>query len=192
MAVIALLLLGISFVPTFFLEHGNRVALQLSNCSWICASLLIAIIGVLSTIHYSKGRHIFLKIIGWLVCGALVYVCLISLYFALIKHDKKIWSSKDYVVYSEYRGFFEANKFVLYKRDGLIDRRMFFLGDNGFGEVKGADYSMYNDFDLVKEDVDVTEFDSDSVFHCTTFYRLSDGYQYSKEKNDSLLNVIKY
>ena len=191
MAMIALVLLGISFVPTLFLEHGDRVAWQLSNISWICASLLIAIIGVLLIIHYSKGKHILWKITGWLGCIALVMACMISLYIAMVMHDEKIWSNKAYVVYSEYRGFIDPNMFVLYKRDGLIDRRMFSLGSIGFGEVRRADYSMYNDFDLIKEEVDATGFESDSVFHCTVFYRLSDGDRFEQEKNDSLLKVIK-
>lgn len=192
MAIIAFVLLAISLVPLLFLEHGNRLVWQLSNWSWIFASLLIAIIGVMLTIHYSKGKHILWKITGWLGCIALVMACLISLYVATFNHDEKIWSSKDYVVYSEYRGFIDPNMFVLYKRDGLIDRRMFSLGDIGFGELKGADYSMYDDFDLIKEEVDATGFESDSVFHCTSFYRLSDGERFDQEKNDSLLKLIKH
>lgn len=192
MAIIAFVLLAISLVPLLFLEHGDRLVWQLSNWAWIFASLLIAIIGVMLTIHYSKGKHILWKITGWLGCIALVMACLISLYVATFEHDEKIWSSKDYVVYSEYRGFIDPNMFVLYKRDGLIDRRMFSLGGIGFGELKGADYSMYDDFDLIKEEVDTTGFESDSVFHCTSFYRLSDGERFDQEKNDSLLKLIKH
>ena len=69
---------------------------------------------------------------------------------------------------------------------------MFIFGGIGFGELKGADYSMYDDFDLIKEEIDATGFESDSVFHRTVFYRLSDGYQFEPEKNDSLLKVIKH
>lgn len=192
MAIIAFVLVEISFVPIFFLGHGDRLVWQLSNWSWICASLLIAIIGVILTIHYSKGKHILWKIMGWLGCIALVMACLLSLFIAMLNHEEKIWSSKDYVVYSEDRGWIDPNEFVLYKRDGLIDRRLFYLGSIGFGEVKGADYSMYKDFDLIKEDIDATEFVSDSVFHRTAFFRLSDGYQFEPEKNDSLLKVIKH
>lgn len=192
MAIIAFVLLAISLVPLLFLEHGDRLVWQLSNWVWIFASLLIAIIGVMLTIHYSKGKHILWNITGWLGCIALVMACLFSLYVATFDHDEKIWSSKDYVVYSEYRGFIDPNMFVLYKRDGLIDRRMFSLGGIGFGELKGADYSMYDDFDLIKEEIDATGFESDSVFHSTVFYRLSDGYQFEPEKNDSLLKVIKH
>ena len=192
MAIIAFVLLAISLVPLLFLEHGDRLVWQLSNWAWIFASLLIAIIGVMLTIHYSKGKHILWKITGWFGCIALVMACLISLYIATFDHDEKIWSSKDYVVYSEYKGFIDPNMFVLYKRDGLIDRRMFSLGSIGFGEVKGADYSMYDDFDLIKEEIDATGFESDSVFHSTVFYRLSDGDRFEQEKNDSLLKVIKH
>jgi hypothetical protein len=50
---------------------------------------------------------------------------------------------------------------------------------------------MYNDLDLIKEEIDATAFESDSVYHRTVFYRLSDGYQFEQNKNDSLKNVIK-
>lgn len=192
MAIIAFVLLAISLVPLLFLEHGDRLVWQLSNWAWIFASLLIAIIGVMLTIHYSKGKHILWKITGWLGCIALVMACLFSLYVATFDHDEKIWSSKDYVVYSEYRGFIDPNMFVLYKRDGLIDRRMFSLGSSGFGEVREVDYSMYYDHDLIKEEIDATGFESDSVFHCISFYRLSDGDRFEEEKNDSLLKLIKH
>ena len=192
MAIIAFVLLAISLVPLLFLEHGDRLVWQLSNWAWIFASLLIAIIGVPLTIHYTIVKHTIWKIFGCFGRIALAMACLFSLYIAIVNHDEKIWSSKEYVVYSEYGGFFDPQMFVLYKRDGLIDRRLFCLGSNGFGEVRGADYSMYNDFDLIKEEIDATGFESDSVFHRTVFYRLSDGYQFESEKNDSLLKVIKH
>lgn len=129
---------------------------------------------------------------GWLGCIALVMACLISFSSAMFIHDEKVWSSKDYAVYSEYDGVIDPNKFVLYKRDGLVDRRMYRLRDIDFGELKRADYSMYNDFDLIKEEIDATEFESDSVYHRTIFYRLSDGVSFEQEKNDSLWEVIKH
>ena len=69
---------------------------------------------------------------------------------------------------------------------------MFSLGSSGFGEVRRADYSMYYDHDLIKEENDATGFESDIVFHCTAFYRLSDGERFDQEKNDSLLKLIKH
>ena len=192
MAIIALVLLGISFVPTLFLENGDRLIWQLSNWAWILASMLIAIMGILMTIRFTKGKRILWKIMGWSCSIVLVMACLISIYIAMVKHDEKIWSNKEYVVYSQYYDFFDPNMFVLYKRDGLVDRRMYRLNNIGFGELRGADFSMYNEFDLIKEEIDATEFESDSIYHRTIFYRLSDGYQFEQEENDSLLDVIKH
>ena len=190
MALLTFVLLSISYVPTLFLENDDRLFWQLSNWAWIFASILIAIIGVLLTIRYTKGKHILWKIMASMGCFVLVMTCLISLYIAMARHDEKIWSNEDYVVYSEYDGIVDPNKFVLYKRDGLIDRRMYYLGSIGFGDLKGADYSMYVDLDLIKEEIDATEFESDSVYHRTIFYRLSDGRPFEQEENDSLKNAL--
>ena len=192
MALFALVLLSIVFVPTLFLEDGDRLVWQLSNWAWILASMLIAIMGILMTIRFTKGKRILWKIMGWSWSIVLVMACLISIYIAMVKHDEKIWSNKEYVVYSQYYDFFDPNMFVLYKRDGLVDRRMYRLNNIGFGELRGADFSMYNEFDLIKEEIDATEFESDSIYHRTVFYRLSDGYQFEQEENDSLLDVIKH
>ena len=192
MALFALVLLSIVFVPTLFLENGDRLVWQLSNWAWILASMLIAIMGILMTIRFTKGKRILWKIMGWSWSIVLVMACLISIYIAMVKHDEKIWSNKEYVVYSQYYDFFDPNMFVLYKRDGLVDRRMYRLNNIGFGELRGADFSMYNEFDLIKEEIDATEFESDSIYHRTVFYRLSDGYQFEQEENDSLLDVIKH
>ncbi len=192
MALFALVLLSIVFVPTLFLENSDRLVWQLSNWAWILASMLIAIMGILMTIRFTKGKRILWKTMGWSCSIVLVMACLISIYIAMVKHDEKIWSNKEYVVYSQYYDFFDPNMFVLYKRDGLVDRRMYRLNNIGFGELRGADFSMYDEFDLIKEEIDATEFESDSIYHRTVFYRLSDGYQFEQEENDSLLDVIKH
>ena len=191
LALLTIALGGISFVPIWFLKQGDRLVWQMSNWTLIFASLFVAFIGGLLTIHYTKGKHGLWKITAWSGCVILAITCLVSFYVAMVMRDDKIWNSKDYVVYSEYDGPIDPHKFVLYKRDGLIDRRMFSLGNIGFSEVKEANYSMHEDFDLIKEDIDATEFESDSVFHRTAFYRLRDGYKFEQEENDSLLDVIK-
>ena len=192
MALFALVLVGISFVPTLFLEDGDRLAWQLSNWAWILASMLIATMGILLAIRFTKGKRVLWKIMSWSCSILLAVACLISLFIAMAWHDEKIWSDEDYVVYSEYDGFINPNMFVLYKRDGLVDRRMYYLNGIGFDELKEADYSMYNESDLIKEEIDATEFESSSVYHRTVFYRLSDGYQFKQEENDSLMKVIKH
>ena len=124
MALLTIVLLSISYVPILFLENGDRLFWQLSNWAWIFVSILIAIIGVLLTIRYTKGKHILWKIMASMVSVVLVMACLISLYIAMVRHDERIWNNEDYVVYSEYDGVIDPNKFVLYKIDGLIDRCM--------------------------------------------------------------------
>ena len=69
---------------------------------------------------------------------------------------------------------------------------MFYVGDNGFGLVKEANFSIYNNHNLIKEEIEEAELESDSVFHRTIFYRLTDGYHFEQDKNDSLLNVIMH
>ena len=191
MALLTIVLLSISYVPTLFLENGDRLFWQLSNWAWIFASMLIPIIGVVLAIRYTKGKHILWKIMTSMGSVVLVMACLISLHIAMVRHDEKIWSNKDYVVYSEYDGIIDPNKFVLYKRDGLIDRRMYYLVNIGFGYLKVSYYSVYVVLDLIKEDIDATEFESDSVYHRTKFYRLSDGWLFEQEENDFLMNMLK-
>lgn len=190
-AIVVLILLGIALVPKFFLDNGDRLVWQLQNWARILATLLIAVDVVLVTIYYVKGKHILKKIIAGLGCVLLVIACLIGLYGALVMQDNKVWGDKDYVVYSEYYNFFDPEMFVLYKRDGLVDRRMYQLHTSYYGTVKKATYTMYPDADLIKEEADRTDFDGFNDYHTTTFYRLSDGQYLDKEKNDSLFSVIK-
>ena len=89
MELFALVLLSIVFVPTLFLENGDRLVWQLSNWAWILASMLIAIMGILMTIRFTKGKRILWKIMGWSCSIVLVMACLISIYIAMVKHDEK-------------------------------------------------------------------------------------------------------
>ena len=116
MALLTIALGGISFVPILFLKHGDRLVWQMSNWTLIFASLFGAFIGVLLTIHYTKGKQGLWKTTAWLGCVILAITCLVSFYVAMVMRDDKIWSSKDYVVYSEYDGPIDPHKFVLYKR----------------------------------------------------------------------------
>ena len=190
-AIVVLILLGIALVPKFFLDNGDRLVWQLQNWARILATLLIAVDVVLVTIYYVKGKHILKEIIAGLGCVLLVIGCVIGLYGTLVMHDNKVCVDKDYVVYSEYYDFFDPEMFVLYKRDGLVDRRMYQLHTSYYGTVKKATYTMYPDADLIKEEADRTDFDGFNDYHTTTFYRLSDGQYLDKEKNDSLFSVIK-
>ena len=51
--------------------------------------MLIPIIGVLLAIRYTKGKHILWKIMASTGSVVLVIACLISLHFAMVRHDEK-------------------------------------------------------------------------------------------------------
>ncbi len=188
--IVAVLCWFIFIVPNLILPFGDRLAWQLDNWALIVAIVLTAVYVVMSTIHIAKGRHWTIKILEWLGCVIFLLICCVVLFLAGILADRKIWSNNEYVVYSEYYGFFDPKQFVLYKRDGLIDRRQHSLG-SGWSQVKNAVYTMYEDLDLMKEEADVSPFESDSVYHTTVFYRLSDCEQYDEAQNDSLFKLIR-
>ncbi len=185
----ALVLLAIAAVPKFLLDHGDRLVWQLDSWASIFATLFIAAAVILWTVYFAKGKHPLKKIIAGLGCVVLVMTCLIGLYAALLKHGSRVWGDKDYVVYSEYYDFFDPDVFVLYKRDGLVDRRMYALRHIHYSTVRETSFTMYPDANLIKEETEMTDFDGFNGYHATTFYRLSDGEIYDEEKNDSLLLV---
>ena len=185
----ALVLLAIAAVPKFLLDHGDRLVWQLDSWASIFATLFIAVAVILWTVYFAKGKHPLKKIIAGLGCAVLVMACLIGLYAALLKHDSRVWGDKDYVVYSEIHDSFDPDVFVLYKRDGLVDRRMYTLCHIYYCTVRETSFTMYPDANLIKEETEMTDFDGFNGYHATTFYRLSDGHIYDEEKNDSLLLV---
>lgn len=185
------ILLGIAIVPKFFLDNGDRLVWQLENWASIISMLLIAVDVVFLTIYYAKGKHVLKKMIAGLGCGVLVFACLIGLYVAMVKHDNKVWGDIDYVVYSEFYDSFDPEVFVLYKRNGLVDKRMYTLCHVYYATVKKVEYTMYHDANLAKEEADMADFDGFNDYHTTTFFRLSDGHFFDVEKNDSLFSVIE-
>ena len=185
----ALVLLAIAAVPKIFFDHGDRLVWQLDSWASIFATLFIAVAVILWTVYFAKGKHQWKKIIAGLGCVVLEMVCLIVLYAALLKHDSRVWGDKDYVVYSEFYDSFDPDVFVLYKRDGLVDRRMYTLCHIYYCTVRKTSFTMYPDANLIKEETEMTDFDGFNGYHTTTFYRLSDGKIYDEEKNDSLLLV---
>lgn len=185
----ALVLLAIAAVPKFLLDHGDRLVWQLDSWASIFATLFIAVAVILWTVYFAKGKHPLKKIIAGLGCVVLEMACLIGLYAALLKHDSRVWGDKDYVVYSEIHDSFDPDVFVLYKRDGLVDRRMYTLCHIYYCTVRKTSFTMYPDANLIKEETEMTDFDGFNGYHTTTFYRLSDGKIYDEEKNDSLLLV---
>ncbi|MBO7490420.1 MAG: hypothetical protein J6T88_09095 [Bacteroidales bacterium] len=185
----ALALWVVAIVPRLFLGK-DMLIWQLENWALIFAPILTLVYSVMFTSHFTKEKHLAVKISGWISCVLMVLLCVIVFCIAGARKNTKVWNDKDYVVYLEDRGFIDPDVCVLYKRDGVVYRRMYIIGSGGWAQVNNADYKMYESLDLIKEEVDWSTFDGDIIDHITVFYRLSDGKQYDQDKNDSLLALI--
>ena len=188
----ALVLWGVAF-SSVLLPGGDRVAWQIDCWALHLAVIITPVYAVLLTIHLRKGKHWMIRLVLWICCGIVVYVCGIVIFLStLFGVDRRAWSNKDYVVYSEFDGFIEPNQLVLYRRDGLVDRKMYCLRGEEMGHEEKVEYTMYDSLDLIKENASYTVFfTDDSICHRTIFYRLSDGHRYGQDKNDSLFALIE-
>ena len=187
----ALALWVVAIVPKFFLGE-DMLIWQLDNWALIMAPLLTIVYAVLLTVHLGRNKHWTIKLIEWISCVFVIYVCAGILYaFILLGHSKKLWSNNGCVVYDEPVDFFESH-YTLFKRDGFVNHRMYCLCYNVCDEVKKADYTIYDSLDLIKEDIDWTLFERDSIIHTTSFYRLSDGEAFEQSQNDSLIALINH
>ena len=191
----ALVLWVVVILSITLLSRDDEIVWQLDFWAAILAPVFTLVYSILWTIHISNGKHWAIKLAEGIWCAFVFFFCIVVFFVAVVCHDIKIWSNKDYVVYSEYGGFIDPDYLVLYKREGLVNKKMYIIGSEWRGLIKNAEYFIYEPFDLMREEVDVVPFsdsDSDSVYHRTVFYRLSDGKAYKQSQNDSLMTLIKH
>lgn len=171
------------------LHDGDRIAFQLDFWAFFLSLILTPIYAVLLTIRICKGKHWLIKSMGGIVCIMVGYVCVVLFIVStMLLSDHKTWSNREYVVYSEFDDFIEPNEIVLYRRQGLVDRKMYRLRCEDLGHKEEVDYTIIDSLDLIIEEVTYSPFfEDDSICHDTAFYRLSDGHKYNEDKNDSLL-----
>lgn len=104
--------------------------------------------------------------------------------------DHKLWNNNDYIVYDEFGGVF-ASDYVLYKRNGLVENRLYVVGNNFLNlKPNHVDYTIYEPLDLIKMENEGMDVEYNTKYHETTFYRLSDGHRYNQNLNDSLLTLV--
>lgn len=190
----ALVLWGVAVYSIFiFRDEGARIAHQLDGWAFGIAFVLTPIYAVMLTIHIGIGKHWLIKVAAWIGCAIVLYVCGVLLFVSTMFSDHRAWSNKDYVVYSESKGWIDPNDLVLYRREGFIDRKMYRLRCEGWRDCREEmKYTMFDTLDLIKEEITYTLFsENDSICYDTIFYRLSDGHRYSQDKNDSLMSLIK-
>ncbi len=189
---ITALVLWVVVVCSMFLDEGVRIAYQIDGWAFGIALILTPVYAVMLAFRIGRGKHWLIKTVTWISCAIVIYFCGMILYIStmILSSDHRAWSNKDYVVYSESNWFIDPDDLVLYRRDGLVDRKMYRLrcDDWGYGQLE---YTMYDTLDLIKEEREYTRYSEDSIYHETVFYRLSDGTRYDQEQNDSLFVLIK-
>ena len=184
----ALVLWAVAVVP---LGEGNKLLWQLDSLAMVAALLLTPVYAVFLAIRLGMDRQWLIKAVVWVGCGIVAYVCIVMLTVIVeLGFGRMMWSNRDYVVYSEHWDFTGPEVYALYKRDRLIDRRMYGFR-SGYGQVKEAEYTIYDSLNLIREEADVTLcFECDSICHEIVFYRLSDGKRYEDVSCDSLQALI--
>lgn len=200
----ALVLWVMAIVPQFFLGYNDRIFWRLDQWALWFAPVLTLVYAVMRTIYISKCKHWAVKILEWLGCTFIILLCLATFFWAGVLREYKVWGDKDYVVYSEWGGFADPDVYVLYKRNGILDRRLhildfkdydnppFVLGDVNLGGIKSAEYSIYEDLNLIRCEAEVRScMKEDSLYHATVFYQFDNGRRYNESKNDSLFTLIK-
>ena len=187
----AIVLWGVALVSIAILGQ-DKLVWQLDVWAMVVALLLTPVYAIFLAICLGRGRHWLIKVISWGSCAVVAYVCIVMLaVFVELCFDNRVWSNKDYVVYSECHDFTGPDVFVLYKRNGLSDKRMYDFSSS-YGQVKKAEYTMYDALNLMREEVDVTLcFECDSICHEIVFYRLNDGKRYEDVSCDSLQALIE-
>lgn len=200
----ALVLWGVVIASRCFFIFGNRYRLvwQLDNWAFLFAPILTLVYAAMLTIHISRGKHWAVKLSEWLVCTFVILLCLVMFFIAGANLNYKVWGNKDYVVYSEYGGFADPDVYVMYKRAGLVDKRMyildfysynppFVLGDDNYGGINDAEYVIHEGLNLIQCDAVVRDYmNEDRTFHATIFYRLNNGQRYNESQNDSIFALI--
>ncbi len=186
----ALVLWVLAIVPKFLLGE-DMLVWQLDNWALLAAPLLtLAYTAML--INIAQRKNWIVKLSVWISCIIFALVCVVFFFSARTWLYVKVWDNKDYAVYSKYRGAIDPDEYVLYKRKGILNKEMYGIGSDNFGMVKDVEFTIYEPFDLIKEEYGVSAFESNLVLsHDTIFYRLSDGKRYKQEQNDSLLALIK-
>lgn len=186
----ALVLWVIAIVPRFILGKGERLVFQLENWALLFAFVLSILYMIMRTIYVVKkdNKH---KLYYWLRCvGVGIILLTMSFCTGCFFLDHKLWNNNDYIVYDEFGGVFASDD-VLYKRNGLVENRLYVVGNNFLNlKPNHVDYTIYEPLDLIKMENEGMDVEYNTKYHETTFYRLSDGHRYNQNQNDSLLTLV--
>ena len=201
----ALVFWAIVVLPWIILPAGDRLAWLLQSRMQIPAAIFTIVYAIMLTIHITKNEDWFLiKFRSWMVCSLGILICIVFFLVATFKADYKVWGDGNYVIYGyvvsddKHGGFCKPSIFKYYKRKGIVDHRLGIIGDDrtylfqtpDMSRVQKIDYIIYEAHNLLKEEMYYMPYESDSVCHLTSFYRLSDGCYYDYSENDYFISLI--
>ena len=166
---------------------------QLDKYGFIFATLLSMIYLVWLIVHLVYGKHWGWKAVGGLCCLAIAFIGVVFIWVQASFMGKRLWSDGQYIVYLEHPdGFFDDRDVVLYERHGVIEKRKVILNTVFEGDDRlHSEYTVYEPYDLIKEEADVRYYGEKDVSHYTAFYKLSTGQRYNEEDTiDSIQGLI--
>lgn len=166
---------------------------QLDKYEFIFAIILSMVYLVWLIVHLVYGKHWGWKAVGGLCCLAIAFIGVVFIWVQASFMGKRLWSDGQYIVYLEHPdGFFDDRDVVLYERHGVIEKRKVILNTVFEGDDRlHSEYTVYEPYDLIKEEADVRYYGEKDVSHYTAFYKLSTGQRYNEEDTiDSIQGLI--
>lgn len=190
----ALVLWGVWFVVRPHLNKGwDTLVWQLDKYVFIFAILLVVVYLVWLIVHIVYDKHWGWKSVGGLFCLAIAFIGVVFIWVQASFINKRLWSDGHYIIYFEgAQGFFDDRDVVLYERQGLVERRKVILNTVFEGDDRlKSEYTVYEPYDLLKEEAEVRYYGEKDASQYTAFYQLSTGQQYSGENTiDSIQQLI--
>ena len=145
---------------------------QLDRWLYIATFAIVIVYGAMWLLYAVRKLHWALQTLIVIAAVSLpVYILSILLMFGYLTPDREIWSDNQYVVYHERNDMIDPGKFVLYKRDVMIEIPSGTLGRQFFAPDR-VEYFIDEEKKLVREEADWT-FDGKS-WHTTLYYHLGD------------------
>lgn len=204
--IVALVCWVIVIVPWIVLPDGDRLAWQLQNWMMIPASILTLLYNILLIPFIKNEQDLFAKMRGWSGFALVVIFCVAFFLKAIFTADYKVWENEKYVIYgnrvhdNKNGGSCISSIFDFYERKGMVDDLRSVMGiwrqdqfnTPDMSRIRKLDYTIYEHLDLIKEEMYYMPYNTDSIHHLISFYRLSGPYyMYDQSQNDSLFELIK-
>lgn len=150
--------------------------------------ILLVVYVLIWIIYAVKKVHWVLKLLVILsTVLLLLYVAVVLSFAGLLDSDSKVWDNGQYAVYHESNYLIDPGRFVMYKRDGIVEERCFALG-SGFSNPDSIDYIFHQELGIIQEEADWTT--PNDSWHTTCYYDMSTGKPYRQDENDSIEQQI--